>query len=455
MRTEFTSDELAERILKYYHIVYYNKSFYFYEKKEGYWGYYPYDFNDSKRIVHDFCKENKKKGADIGTINDYYLNQILNYVARDTFVADNMINPYIIAVNNGLLDIGKYPPTFTETNESTYDIFSPLRIPVTYNPKIKECPKIDAFLNQITTDNSGTYAQDKNDVPTLYEMIGYALEPSYFIHKCAILTGSGHNGKTIYYNILSNFLGDDNVTINSMYELGKFDIINFKNKFVNIKADIGTYRDLPDVAREKIKELSGEEHRISSQIKHAPEIVMFKNRAKLYFGCNADLEGHGLPGLNKRAINDITFMNRWIILHLPNKYPEKAGFINLLISRDELSGLLNKALEGLNRLRKQKMFSKSKTQGSAELIEVWNGARIYRSGLVDEKEILHMPQSDSKDFEPLKLPERKTIPTSTQIEAMIGRMCYIYDKTKVKVIKQPKKTNKDKSKKTKKTRPKS
>jgi putative DNA primase/helicase len=63
------------------------------------------------------------------------------------------------------------------------------------------------------------------------------------------------------------------------------------------------------------------------------------------------------------AVNiDYAFYRRWILVHFPNNFEENKDpdLINKLTTDQELSGLLNLALEGLKRLRENGKFSNIK-----------------------------------------------------------------------------------------------
>lgn len=428
-------EDIAEILIIEQPIKFYNGVYYLFSEKKGYLGYYPIDIKILKPFIHQFIKK-LKTSEKIGPISETMISNVLNYVNRDTNVEYGSINPKYINVNNGILDISVYPPLFIDPNP---EYFTPLRIPITYDRRA-ECPKIDAFLRDITTDKSGQIRPNEYDVLTLYEMIGYALESSYFIHKGFMLIGLTHNGKSTYCNLLSHFLGDDNISILSLYDVDKFAAKNLINKMANIKADLGSYTKLPNKVREKFKEFTGEEHRIDTHVKHAPDSIYFKNRAKMYFGCNANYSGKGLPGLDKNAINDIAFIGRWVIIYLPNTYPDKRDFINPLLESGEMSGLLNKALEGLNRLRKQNKFSISNAQDLEELKKIWEGARTYDVRLLDEEEVIEVPIGLS-DTEPFKLKDYSEIKSGywaiSKIRIHVPRS----------ILDQPKKISKDKDKK--------
>ncbi len=432
-------DNIAEAFMVDYPAKAFNDDLYLYEEKKGYFGYFRQ--SDIKKLMselHNYCKSLNSSGQKTARITEMLIKQIISYTMLDAHVNESSIDPNYIAVDNGILDISVYPPLLIGPSP---DFFTPIRIPVKYDPTIKFPPRIDAFLRDITIDKSGFLRPDDRDVLTLYEMAGYVLEPGYFIHRGVLLVGLTHNGKSTYYNILSRFLGSDNIARLSLYDIDKFAGINVISKLVNIMADLGSYGKLSDKSREKYKAFVGEEEGIDTHVKHAPKQILFKNRAKFYFGCNTDFTGKGLPGLSKKAIDDVAFKGRWVIILLPNTYPDKRGFIDSLVTPEELSGFLNKALEGLDRLRKQNKFSKSITQDNNELQKWWESARIVDARLVDKEDTTEVPEPDFDASNILKL---HNYPELTSGYWAISKVRIHVPKS---ILDQPKKITKDKPKK--------
>jgi putative DNA primase/helicase len=104
--------------------------------------------------------------------------------------------------------------------------------------------------------------------------------------------------------------------------------------------------------------------------------LMFMNYAKLIFSCNE------LPRVYDFSYG---FWRRWLILEFPYTFLKESEYelmkdesnvkkanpqiIEEITTEEELSGLLNEALEGLDRLLKNKQFSYSKS--TAEVKELW------------------------------------------------------------------------------------
>jgi putative DNA primase/helicase len=207
----------------------------------------------------------------------------------------------------------------------------------------------------------------------IYEIFGYLLWKEYFIEKAIMFTGDGRNGKGKTLDLMKRFIGTENCTNVSIQSLetDKFQVGELFNKMANLSGDLdkkalyhtGTFksatgRDLLSASRKFMTNIS------------------FVNYAKFIFSANE------LP-----KTHDITpaFWNRWLLLEFPftfvskkeyDSLKEKDGFrvadtniISKICSDQELSGLLNKALEGLDRIRKNGDFSY--TTNTEQLKMLW------------------------------------------------------------------------------------
>jgi len=227
-----------------------------------------------------------------------------------------------------------------ELKEHSPDYKLTVRIPVKYDPSA-DCLKIRNFLSEILQEE---------DIPVIEELFGYCLFRRYFIHKAFMFVGSGNNGKTTLIHLLERFLGEENVSNEPLHALSenRFAAAKLTGKLAN------TYADLPARALKEtgiFKALTGED-RITAEEKFKKPFE-FRNTAKLIFSCNE---------LPPTYDSSDAFFNRWIILNFPNKFEgEKADphILDKLTTEQELSGLLNLALEGLKRLLQRGDFSRS------------------------------------------------------------------------------------------------
>jgi putative DNA primase/helicase len=295
----------------------------------------------------------------------YYYNQAISKIEADTFIDIDKffkINYKAeIPVQNGILNI------FTkELKPFDSDKIFFNKLPVTYNPK-EDCPKIDTFLNEVLAN--------EEDKLVFYELGGFALMKEYRFEKAFMFHGSGRNGKGKTIDLLRRTIGVENcssITIKALTP-DSFQISELFGKMLNIAGDLDR-SDLKDTGM--FKSLTGRDL-ISGKRKFLRDII-FENYAKFVFACN------DLPMVYDTSKG---FWERWILLDFPYYFADKKEFNNTpeeekknwkirdpeildkITTPEELSGLLNKFLEGLQRLMKHNRFSS--TQGSEDIKSVW------------------------------------------------------------------------------------
>lgn len=283
--------------------------------------------------------------------------------------ADTMINTdeffdvnYVdeICVKNGILNL-----VTKQLDEFTPERIFFNKLPVEYDP-LATCDVIDAFF--------GDVLKEKEDKSVLYELAGFCLHKKYFLEKAFMFVGDGANGKSKTLSLLKEFLGVENtcsVRLSQMSDLSSSALCELHNRLINIAGDLdntalkqtGVFKELTggDVIQVKRKYLRD---------------LKFSNYAKMVFATNE------LP-----KVYDLKegFWRRWILLEFPYKFLPQHE-INLrpkeknlklqdpeiskkITTPTQLSGLLNQALEGLDRIKKNKDFSYSK--GTAGVKDMW------------------------------------------------------------------------------------
>lgn len=259
-----------------------------------------------------------------------FITQIKTYKSPKDFTE----KPGLIILKNGVyhLDTG-------ELTEHSPTHYAKSALPVTYDPDAK-CPEILKFLSQVIPDA----------VPTFQEWIGYHLYKDMIYHKAAMYIGDGQNGKTTLQDVMNAFLGHDNVSQVSLYNLisNRFATSELYLKLANISPEISN----DDLKRTgTFKALTGHD-RIRAEKKYQAAFN-FTNYAKLTFLCNL------MPSTPDKTR---AFFRRWLIFVFPNTFEGDkcdSKILEKLTTQEELSGLLNWALEGLRRLRDVDHFSKS------------------------------------------------------------------------------------------------
>lgn len=264
-------------------------------------------------------------------------NEAIGYIRADTISERNSPPPNLLNLKNGLLDLD----TMTLSPHSPEHFFL-AQLPVEFVAG-GDCPLIKKFVKEVVRPE---------DVPTIQEIIGYCLYRRYEIHKAFMFIGEGSNGKSVLINVIIALLGKENVSNISLQEITSdgFSRAHLYGRMANLFADI------PDKALKEtgiFKMLTGGD-RMYANVKFK-EGFEFTNIAKMIFSCNR------LP----MAFDDTNaFYRRWTFVDFPNTFSEDnpkrdPKLTQKLTSQEELSGLLNWALEGLHRLLEKGYFSNS------------------------------------------------------------------------------------------------
>jgi len=280
--------------------------------------------------------------SDLATTHD--INEIIGHIKRMTY-ADRKIfdeDKFKICVKNGILNL-----MTGELEEFSPEKKHIIRIPVKYDPEA-DCPKIKKFVSEIV---------DEENVPLIQEMFGYCLLKDYRYNKAFMLLGEGSNGKSTLLNLLVKFLGEENVSNPSLQQLcyDKFAQHELYGKLANINNELPSTK----IANSGMFKMLTGEDLIRAEKKHK-DSFKFRNHAKLIFATNQ------LPETNDISV---AFFRRWIIINFPNVFEkDKADptLLEKLTTDEELSGLLNWAMEGLRRIIENNGFSETKARKDIE-----------------------------------------------------------------------------------------
>ncbi len=295
----------------------------------------------------------------------WHYNQCLGKVEADTFV--DAIEFFKIGhmdevpVMNGILNIKTRELKPFDSDRIFFN-----KMPVLYNPDAS-CQKIESFLEDVLST--------PDDKLVFYELGGFSLLKTYTYEKAFMLHGSGRNGKGKTIDLLRRTVGASNCVSLPLSSLksDNFQISGLFGKQLNLAGDLDS-KDMKDTAT--FKSLTGRDL-ITGKRKFLPDIH-FENYAKMVFACNE------LP-----MVYDLStgFWDRWILLDFPYYFADKQKFdstpekdrqgwkirddkiLDKITTPEELSGLLNNFLDGLDRLNKNKRFSSSR--GTDEIKNTW------------------------------------------------------------------------------------
>ncbi len=290
-------------------------------------------------------------------------NEVISKIKADTYIDNEAFfqNRYVyeVPLQNGILNIlTKEISTFNPKK-----IFFN-KLPIKYNPAAK-CPGITQHFKCILRNES--------DVEVMFEIFGFFLYKDYFIEKAIMFVGEGRNGKGKTIDLMKRFLGSDNcasVPLNSMGD-NNFRTWDLFGKMANLAGDLSSnaLKDTAILKQTTGRDLIGADRKFKTT-------TNFINYAKHVFACNE------LP-----RVYDFSrgFWERWILFEFPYTFVKKEVYdkaenkenlkimdpfiIDKISTEEELSGLLNKALEGLQKIIKQKDFSYS--VGVDEVKKFW------------------------------------------------------------------------------------
>ncbi len=241
-----------------------------------------------------------------------------------------------INVANGLLEIetGKLHP-------HDHNFLSTVQFPIEYKPSAT-CPEWDNFLSQ-------AFPEDAMDF--VWELIGFLMVPDAPCQKAVLLLGPGGNGKSTFLEGVSAFIGRSNITNISLHKLesDRFSVARLVGKMVN------TFADLPGdhlKGTSIFKSITGGDS-ISGEYKFRDSFE-FRPFAKLVFSSNEPPKSYD---------SSEAFFDRWVVVPFNKTFRDSSVEIPRhildakLANSEELSGVLNKALVGLNNLNKNGSFS--------------------------------------------------------------------------------------------------
>jgi putative DNA primase/helicase len=284
----------------------------------------------------------------------------------------------VLNVQNGLLDIAS-----GRLREHDPRHLSTVQLPVRYDPDAT-CPHIDQFVRD-------TFPEDAFDLAA--QMIAFVMLPDPSIQKAILLIGSGGNGKSVWLRVVQRFLGSENYSTESLQRLegNRFAVSSLQGKLANICADLPA-TDLKGSS--VFKSVTGNDRLIAERKYH--DAYDLSPYCKLIFSAN-----------NPPRTPDASeaFFQRWLVINFSRTFRGEAIEVS---SREldarlhdpvELSGLLNRALAALPRLRANGfseplscLMARDAFRAATDPVSVWidqstrsvPGAYITKAQLLEE-----------------------------------------------------------------------
>ena len=245
----------------------------------------------------------------------------------------------LINLLNGTFEISQKETILRPFERSDFLTY---QLPFEYNPKAT-APIFEAYLDKVLPD------VERQKV--LAEYLGFVFikhgSNALKEEKALILYGTGANGKSVFFEIVNALLGEKNISSYSLqsltddkgYQRAKLAnaLVNYGSE-INGKLEASIFKQL----------VSGEP--VDARLPYGQPFIL-KEYAKLIFNCN---------DLPKDVEHTNAYFRRFLIIPFDVTIPPQEQDKNLhtKIIENELSGVFNWVLDGLNRLLEQKQFSK-------------------------------------------------------------------------------------------------
>ena len=197
----------------------------------------------------------------------------------------------LIPFQNGVLDLesveldedGRYVEGSAELLDHDPEYRFTTRVECEWNPDDAEFDVIDSFMTDIVGGTDLTPTSKETDIKTLWEFAGHSLFKRYNPQGFLMFIGEGGDGKTVWFNLVTEVLGEDNVAGATLDAItgDKFSGAEVVDRKANIAADIGgtVQTDISD-----LKWMTGNDRSYVRPMRKAP--FYERNKATMLFGSN-------------------------------------------------------------------------------------------------------------------------------------------------------------------------
>jgi putative DNA primase/helicase len=248
------------------------------------------------------------------------------------------VEKVLINLNNGTFEV---TPKGTILRQFNKQDFLTYQLPFKYSPE-DQAPMFNRYLNKVLPDT------ERQNV--LAEFLGFVFikhgSNSIKEEKALTLYGTGANGKSVFFEIVNALLGKENVStysIQSLTDSNGYYRAMIANKLVNYASEVSG-----NLETSVFKQLvSGEP--VEARLPYGKPMLI-RQYSKLIFNSNE---------LPKDVEHTNAYFRRFLIIPFDVTIPEdeQDKQLHSKIIDNELSGVFNWVLDGLNRLLVQKRFS--------------------------------------------------------------------------------------------------
>lgn len=277
----------------------------------------------------------------------------------------------LINLSNGTYEVTTYGTRMRKHHPRDFLTYI---LPFEYNADAK-APLFIQYLERVLPDIESQHV--------LQEFHGYVFTRDLKLEKALILYGRGANGKSVQYEITRSLFGNENVSTKGLGDLvdrdsGNDNRAKLKDKLLNYGSEISAKQVNVDLFK---KLVSGEP--VSAREKYKTSFDL-ENQCKFIFNANR------LPDTEEHTD---AFYRRFIIIPYNERIPdeERDPELHNKIIASELSGVFNWILEGLERLLKEKDFSKC--EASIKEVEEYKRESNYVLLFTEDKHLKADPES--------------------------------------------------------------
>lgn len=268
----------------------------------------------------------------IFTFREKLLKQFYSALGR----ADDEVDPGRVLINfrNGTLEVVNGRDKMREFRKSDKLTY---QLPFDYDAAATR-PLFEKYLLRVLPDPSSR--------EVLAEFIGWIFVRNLKLEKVLVLLGDGHNGKSVFFDIINALLGDANISNLALSSLAKIEhrhqlgssLLNFGSE-ISDRFDFDLFKKLA----------SGEPIEARRLYK---DIFTMRHYARLAFNANV---------LPRNTENTNGFFRRFLIVPFSETISEEEKDPDLAgkIITSELAGVFNWVMLGLQRLRTSRKFSGS------------------------------------------------------------------------------------------------
>lgn len=272
--------------------------------------------------------------AEFDSIHYEFKERLLKQFDTDGFLLppSNVNKEILINLQNGTYEIINGIGNLRNFDPKDFLTY---QLPFCFDQK-GDCVLFKTYLNKVLPD------LDSQKV--LQEYIGYVFLKEMNLEKCLVLTGSGQNGKSVFFNVICALLGEQNVL---NYQMASFAHEYKRAKLVNILLNYSSEKG-NDLDVDTFKALVSGEPLQAREPYGKPFTV--KNKVRFVINANE---------LPKETEQTDAYFRRFLLIPFEIKIKEEEKDINLAskIIKNELPGVFNWALQGLKRLLEQEKFT--------------------------------------------------------------------------------------------------